>query len=163
LPNRKLQHTQDKPLSYYKTDRNAYFATYKFPKKLCSPIFLVSPSYGFNLKFNSMNLEKACRLGDVRAIRTILETTPELVNEVDGKIGWTPVYRAVICSHVEATKTLLELGADPNIQNKLGETPLHKAVDSGCGRIVRLLLDKGADVGLTTIDGETALHVAALK
>ncbi len=85
-------------------------------------------------------MEKACRLGNVKAIRELAESNPDLVNEVDEKIGWTPLYRTVICSHIEATKLLLSLGGNPNLKNKLGESPLHKAADSGLNRIVKILL-----------------------
>jgi ankyrin repeat protein len=110
-----------------------------------------------------MNMEKACRLGNVKAIQELIDSNPDLVNEVDEKIGWTPLYRTVICTHVEATKLLLMHGANPNIKNKLGESPLHKAVDSGLMRISRLLLEANADPNLQTNDGETPLHLATLR
>ena len=53
------------------------------------------------------------------------ELQPESINLKDDKLGWAPIYRTVICGHVEATRYLLEKGADPNIKNNLGETPLH--------------------------------------
>lgn len=93
-------------------------------------------------------MEKACRLGNVDAIRTLANEQIGCINEVDEKIGWTPLYRTVICSHAAATKCLLELGANPNIQNKLGETPLHKAADSGLARIAKILLESRADPNL---------------
>ena len=95
-----------------------------------------------------MNMEKACRLGNCKAIKQLVEEQPDIINEVDSKIGWTPLYRTVICSHIDATKLLIKLGSNPNIQNKLGETPLHKAADSGLGRISRILLDAKADPNL---------------
>lgn len=95
-----------------------------------------------------MNMEKACRLGNCKAIRQLVEEQPDTINEIDSKIGWCPLYRTVICSHVDASKLLIELGANPNIQNKLGETPLHKAADSGLGRIAKILLKAKADPNL---------------
>ena len=108
-------------------------------------------------------MEKACRLGNTEAIQKLVEDDKNCINEVDEKIGWTPLYRTVICSHVEATKLLLKLGANPNIKNKLGETPLHKAADSGLARIAKILLDSKADPNLQTNEGETALHMATLR
>jgi ankyrin repeat protein len=110
-----------------------------------------------------MNMEKACRLGNLKAIKELVAENPDVVNEVDEKIGWTPLYRTVICSHVDATKLLIKLGANPNIQNKLGEAPIHKAADSALPRIVKILLDAQADPNLQTNDGETPLHLATLR
>jgi ankyrin repeat protein len=62
-----------------------------------------------------MNMEKACRLGNMKAIKELVTNDPECLNEVDEKIGWTPLYRTVICSHVDATRLLIKLGANPNI------------------------------------------------
>jgi ankyrin repeat protein len=64
---------------------------------------------------------------------------------VDEKLGWTPLYRTVICSNIEATKFLLENGANPNIKNRMGEGPLHPAADNKEYQIVMLLLSNSAE------------------
>ena len=68
------------------------------------------------------DLQKACRLGIPEQVRTALEANPIAINEVDSKLGWSPLYRTVICGHKEATCILIDAGADPNIKNNLGET-----------------------------------------
>lgn len=42
-----------------------------------------------------MSLEKGCRLGDTKMISTALENGED-INQTDGKIGWTPLYRSVV-------------------------------------------------------------------
>ena len=54
-------------------------------------------------------------------------------------------------------KTLLRLGADPNIQGMDG-TPLHRAAGMGCLDAVRILVRHGADLNARTlVDGELTL------
>jgi ankyrin repeat protein len=71
------------------------------------------------------DLHKASRLGDLTSIKRILKLDPAKINEADCGLGWTPIYRTVICGHIEATRYLLKHGANPNTTNNLGETPLH--------------------------------------
>jgi ankyrin repeat protein len=94
-------------------------------------------------------LHRACRLGDAKLLKQFIEEEPGLVNCIDQKLGWGPLYRTVICGHYDATMLLLEKGADPNIRNKLGETPLHQAADNSALRIAQLLLDWRADPNST--------------
>jgi ankyrin repeat protein len=76
------------------------------------------------------DIQKACRTGDTTLIRALVEKTPEILNENDPKLGWTPLYRTVVCSHLEATNYLLAAGANPNIKNRMGECPIHQAADN---------------------------------
>lgn len=48
-------------------------------------------------------------------------------------------------SNVEAVKSLLAKGADPNAKTQYGATPIFFACDRGNAEIVKLLLDAGAD------------------
>jgi len=108
-------------------------------------------------------IQLACRLGDIKLLKAALSSSPSSVNETDSKLGWTPVYRAVICGHLDTVRFLLEEGADPNIPNKLGETALHQAADNNQVRIAQLLLSHNADPNLQQSDGDTPLHHAAYK
>ena len=90
-------------------------------------------------------IQRACRLGDVESLKSFLTEHPLYLNIVDQKLRWSPLYRTVICGHIEATEFLLELGADPNLRNNLGETPLHQAADNSQAKIVKLLLNHKAD------------------
>jgi ankyrin repeat protein len=71
------------------------------------------------------DLHKACRIGDMDFIRFSYEANPLKINDRDKSLGWTPLYRTVICGHSKASRFLLKNGADPNLANNLGETPLH--------------------------------------
>ena len=87
---------------------------------------------------------------------------------MDNKLGWSPLYRAVICNQYQVAKLLLEHCADPNSVTRLGESPLHQAADSGLEDLTKLLLAHQADPnlcqnGTSHVDGDTPLHRAAEK
>ena len=113
-------------------------------------------------------LQKACRLGDIAMVRKALEQAAAHVNALDSKLGWSPLYRAVICGHYDAAQLLLSKGADPNLRTKAGEVPLHPASDTGNCKLVQLLLDHSADPNLLSkgdlhTDGESPLLRAVRK
>ena len=108
-------------------------------------------------------LHRAARLGDLSLLSKALDSTPELINEQDSKLGWSALYRAVICGHAEAARMLLKRGADPNVKSKSGDSPLHLAADDGNLRLVRMLLEAKAEPNLPQTDGETPLHKAATR
>lgn len=110
-----------------------------------------------------LDLQKACRIGDCSSIKEVLKNNPALLNELDKDLGWPPLYRTVICGHLDASKELLKCGANPNIKNKLGDSPLHQAVESNQISVVQLLLDYGADTNVQQNDGDTPLHYSCLK
>jgi hypothetical protein len=60
------------------------------------------------------DIQKACRLANIEEIRRAVEINPSAANEIDAKLGWSPLYRSVICGHVEVVQVLIELNADPN-------------------------------------------------
>ena len=64
--------------------------------------------------------------------------------------------------HVEATRLLLERGADPALPNGAGQTPLAGAAFKGNETIATVLLDAGADVDGAGPDGRTPLMFAAM-
>lgn len=108
-------------------------------------------------------IQKACRVGDVETLQRILSQDPSLLNMVDSKLRWSPLYRTVICGHIEATEFLLKQGADPNIKNNLGETPLHQAAENSQAKLVKLLLKYKADPNTQQNDGNTPLHQSSYK
>mmetsp|Transcript_31268 Transcript_31268/g.54312 ORF Transcript_31268/g.54312 Transcript_31268/m.54312 type:complete len:151 (-) Transcript_31268:899-1351(-) len=107
-------------------------------------------------------IHKACRTGSLDSVRSVLDSQPSLLDTVDTELGWTPLYRAVMCGHVMIVKELLRRGADPNRLNKYGEAPLHQAVNVS-EDVVTALLDSGAQIDIRQFDGETPLHLAATK
>jgi len=113
-------------------------------------------------------LQKACRLGDPGLVRKALEIAGDHVNLLDSKLGWSPLYRTVICGHFDAARLLLAKGANPNQRTKAGEVPLHPASDSGNCKLVQLLLEHSADPNLLShgyayVDGESPLLRATRK
>ena len=83
-----------------------------------------------SIEEGNIDFNKACRVGDIKTMKVVLKRHPERINEKDDSLGWTPVYRTVICGHNRATRYLLKNGADSNNPNNLGETPLHQAADN---------------------------------
>ena len=110
-----------------------------------------------------IDLQKACRLGDLEAIKIAYNANPEKLNQKDESLGWTPLYRTVICGHLKACQFLLKCKADPNIPNNLGESPLHQAADNSLYQIAELLLQFKADPNLQQNEGDTPLHHAAFR
>jgi ankyrin repeat protein len=112
-------------------------------------------------------IHKACRTGSLDTVCTILDAQPILLDTVDDELGWTPLYRAVMCGHAAIVQELLRRGSDANRLNKFGEAPLHQAV-SVSEEVVVALLDSGASIDVRQLgnlhsDGETPLHLAASK
>ena len=108
-------------------------------------------------------IQKACRLGETELLESIIQSHPESVNQLDNKLGWAPLYRTVICGHIEASRCLLEHSADPNIKNRLGEAPLHQAAENNQAELADMLLEYGSDVNIQQNDGDSPLHLAAIK
>jgi ankyrin repeat protein len=110
-----------------------------------------------------LDLQKACRLGDLSSIKNAYHANPEKLNQKDESLGWTPLYRTVICGHFKACQFLLKCSADANISNNLGESPLHQAADNSQYQIAELLLEYGADPNLQQNEGDTPLHHSAFR
>ena len=109
------------------------------------------------------DLHKACRIGDLPLIKSLLRSCPTLLNESNKKLGWSVLYRSVICGHLDVCEYLLKQGADPNHKTQMGDTALHHASETDQYLIVKLLLENRADPNLRQNDGETALHLACQK
>jgi uncharacterized protein len=84
----------------------------------------------------------AIELGDMAAIAQLLRTDPSQVHARDHE-GNTPLHAAVGFGALDATRLLLEQGADPNAQNDADETPLFGAPGLNSAR---LLVHYGANV-----------------
>lgn len=111
----------------------------------------------------SEEIQRACRLGDLSLLKAAVENYPGGVNESDLKLGWTGLYRSVICGHYETSSYLLLSDADPNLKTKMGDTALHQAADNKQYKLAQLLLDHKADPNIQQNDGETPLHLACFK
>jgi len=119
-------------------------------------------------------LHDAFIAGDLDALRAAVDD-PELVPNgyVLAGIGWCLVY-AIYHSPLAFIRTLLEIGADPNLPVNDGFPPLIAALS--CTRqapgstprrdvyeIVQLLLTHGADPNQRGINDYTALHMAVAE
>lgn len=105
----------------------------------------------------------ACRMGDSELLSRLIATNPQYVNCEDKKLGWSGLYRSVVCNQLSSVNTLLALGADVNNQNTLGKSPLHQAAFCNFTEIAQVLLERGADPNLAQNDGDTPLHHACMK
>jgi ankyrin repeat protein len=77
--------------------------------------------------------------------------------------GFTPLHLAAFSHNVEATRTLLEAGADPNVLATASfakVTPLGTCAFAGANDVARVLLEHGADPTLTDDDRSTPLDAA---
>jgi ankyrin repeat protein len=92
------------------------------------------------------------------------------------RVRATPFLLASMTADVPLMKTLLSLGADPNILNASHSTPLMAAAGLGCLapseeagtedeaiEAVKLAIELGNDVNAVDDNGETAMHGAAYK
>lgn len=93
-------------------------------------------------------IHRACRLGDIQQITAALQVSPSSLNSADPQLGWTPLYRCIVCGHEAAVQFLLTQGADPNLQNQIGEGALHQAAESASRTVVKLLLEAKANPNL---------------
>lgn len=109
------------------------------------------------------SLHKACRIGDLDSIKSLLSSDPSLINKPNAKLGWSVLYRSIICGHQTISEFLLNQGADPNLKSQMGDTALHYASETDQYSAVKLLLQHKADPNIRQNDGETALHLACQK
>jgi ankyrin repeat protein len=72
----------------------------------------------------------------------------------DGRNG---LHDAAAHGQVDALRSLLAVGDDPNLADKSGRTPLHSAAQQGQLEAARLLLNAGAKVDVRDGYGNTAL------
>lgn len=111
----------------------------------------------------SEDIQRACRLGELSLLKEALQKCPDMINEKDLKLGWTGLYRSVICGHFDTSLFMLESGADPNIKTKMGDTALHQAADNRLYKLAELLIKYKADPDIQQNDGETPLHLSCFK
>ncbi|XP_033741681.1 protein shank-like isoform X2 [Pecten maximus] len=77
------------------------------------------------------------------------------------KKGLTPLHRAVLAGNMEAVKTLLDLGASPNLKDARGLTPLYYCAAHSCNPIcMEMLLMEKAIIGATDEQGWMEIHQA---
>jgi ankyrin repeat protein len=70
-------------------------------------------------------------------------------------VDWTALQLAARCGHDALILTLLQHGANPNIQGFHGWTAMHYATRSGYQRAVQLLVDAGASTDACDNDSKS--------
>ena len=111
-------------------------------------IFNQTPAWG---------LVKAIDNDDIEMIKLIIQRDPSLLNYQEPTFGISPLQRAVGSRHYEASKLLLELGANPNLKSDVGGSPIYEALGDGWHNttveenpsMLNLLFQFGADPNIT--------------
>lgn len=107
-----------------------------------------------------MSISEIIRNGDVKALTGELEANPAAVNTPDER-GFTPLVLATYLNQKEIANTLLDMGADIDVQDAImGNTALMGVCFKGSFELAKLLIDKGADKNLKNANGQTALDFA---
>ncbi|HYC53462.1 MAG TPA: acyltransferase family protein, partial [Candidatus Binatia bacterium] len=95
--------------------------------------------------------------GDMEGLRAY-NADSELLNTPDPTLGVTPLGWTAIRNTPEATKYLLEIGADPSAPYQDRNTPLHTACFFGRAEVAELLLRAGADQTAASATGDPPVH-----
>ncbi len=107
------------------------------------------PDLSIRNRFGGNALIPACERAHVETIRLLLTTQID-VNHVNN-LGWTCLLEIVILGqggtrHQEATRLVLQAGADPNLADRDGVTPLAHAFAKGQADVARLIEQAGGRV-----------------
>jgi len=101
------------------------------------------------------------RAGDLAKVKRFIEDGTE-VNAKD-KLGYTPLFWAVLSDTNNVAEFLISKGADVNAKNDKGVAPLYFVTFyRGHEDMVKLLISKGADINVKDETGRTALHAACI-
>ncbi|XP_039254794.2 uncharacterized protein LOC120331723 [Styela clava] len=107
-------------------------------------------------------LHESCKNGHNKCIEILVDEFPMHVNMKDSRSGDYPIHVIVEKENIQATKFLIQNGADVNVQDSDDlKTPLHVAVSIENEEIVKLLINEVKDVNATDITDCTPLYLAA--
>jgi cytohesin len=107
--------------------------------------------------------DEACHTALIHSIIQGNEAVTDLLLErgADPAVeNWLAFYYAVQYGKIPLVQRLLNMGADPNLQEEDDPTPLMEAVGRGNLELVKVLLKAGADPQATAEEGMTALDLA---
>jgi ankyrin repeat protein len=101
----------------------------------------------------------AARSGDVEALRKILQNQKKQINRKTNK-GMAPIHLTIAGNHFDATRLLVESGADLNLLDGSFKrhTPLMKAAEMNDRETVEFLLEKGADPNILSTERNNILY-----
>jgi hypothetical protein len=104
-------------------------------------------------------LTVAVEKDDSEGIRKLISAYDN-VNQRELPSRQTALAIAAAGGHVKSLRTLLELGADPNLSDYIGVTPLMNAVEAGSGDGVTALVRAGANIAAVNKAGDSATSLA---
>lgn len=104
----------------------------------------------------------AARSGEVERVQNLLAVAEDIDLNATNASGRTALMLAALQKNEAMLTTLLEAGANPNLQDTRGSTALLMTADSG-EQVVGLLIQAGADVNIQDKEGRTPLIVAARR
>ena len=108
----------------------------------------------------SEELFTAARRGDIAGLQAALAAGVPI--DAANDKGFSALVLAGYDNHLEATRFLLDHGANPNHRDASGNTALMGIGFKGYADIARLLIERGANPNLRNGGGSTALMFAAM-
>ncbi|KAM0433542.1 hypothetical protein ACHAPT_004422 [Fusarium lateritium] len=113
-------------------------------------------------------LYTAAQNGHAGAVKHMLDRDPELLDEAETGVGWTPLHGAVYNNHREVVEMLLEAGSRLDSRDNDGWTPLMTAVRQQHEGMIEMLLcprSEDEDIQLEARDhiDFTPLGVASMQ
>ncbi|KAF5744614.1 putative E3 ubiquitin-protein ligase XBAT31 [Tripterygium wilfordii] len=107
-------------------------------------------------------LFSAVQLGDLEAVKAILEVDPFLLHESTVYDRQSALHIAAANGRIEILSMLLERSVDPDMVNRHKQTPLMLAAMHGKISCVKKLLEVGANIlKFDSLHGRTCLHYAS--
>ena len=103
------------------------------------------------------DLLTACVNGDLDVVKRQIAFGADLNQRTTDGQNNTPLIVAAIFGHEKVAGTLVDAGADVNLQKIDGSTALHAAAIMGYPNIVEMLLKNGADDNIRNLGSATAL------
>ncbi len=114
----------------------------------------------------ALELDRAFHEGDLDAIRALLGDPAGFPNVSAGVAFGSCLTYAIYHGPASLVSMMLELGADPNVDDGDGFSPLIAALTGGSAQadvaeVVEALIAHGADVDRRGVNGYAPLHIAA--
>lgn len=101
-----------------------------------------------------------CRNGDTAELKTLLQSNTSLLNFKKSN-GFTPFIIATYNGQFDASKLLIEMGADINAQDRSGNTALMGVCFNGNVELVKLLISNKIMINALNFNHASALIFAA--
>ncbi len=121
-------------------------------------LFAMSSTEVENLFFEEIKKSKP----HIEKIRVIIESGLVDLDDKDGS-GHAPLHWATLMNRIEASKLLIEMGANLDVEDDDRCTPLHIASMFDYVMIAKMLIGAGADVEAKDERGYTPLHWASRR